>query len=504
MRKELFRNSASGVIRTLVRILLAIVTIPLFIQKLGTEGFGIFALVSVMGNLQSLSNVGITYSLVKFLAEQGKSDESNRDILVAGIILICLLVPVIALGFIFKHVILIGILNVPQGLIGQASCLYDFFLLANAPLLLGQIFTSMLDAQQKVHLSNLLQIIYSILYWTFILVAIFAGAGLDGVGGALLLNSLLWFFLSLLTAWHIWGKPSVSRFRANFGHHVKKQFSYGLKMYTSGILSLFFEPVTKIMVSHFVGVADVGFYDIAVRIKNYIGGVLSSGLYPLYPMIANLRDKVKIRLLVHDIEQKSFLLVLPMIVFAILAVKPFIGLWIGRNVNSISNSTVIILVSYLVSSTSIPLHQFLLSKNLASKMVVLWLLNVLINVIIFLATFRFFGFYAAALGNAAAMLLSFVGSLYYQRKYLDSVVFDSLKQLGALLLVFGITSGTGYLATAAVSVDLLKILVSLAAVTLVPLACYRWLRVIRPEDIRRYAGENGRLASIGMKILCRV
>ena len=82
-KKVLINNSLSGVCQLVITALLTFFSIPIFIHKLGTELYGVFALVSVIGNLNLFTNLGLDVALTKFIAEQGKSVESDKDILMS-------------------------------------------------------------------------------------------------------------------------------------------------------------------------------------------------------------------------------------------------------------------------------------------------------------------------------------------------------------------------------------------------------------------------------------
>ena len=60
---------------------------------LGSESYGVFALVMIAGNLNTFTNLGLTSALVKYLAEQGQTNESRTDIVVNLILIICIILP---------------------------------------------------------------------------------------------------------------------------------------------------------------------------------------------------------------------------------------------------------------------------------------------------------------------------------------------------------------------------------------------------------------------------
>ena len=66
-KKVLINNSISGVCQLVITALLTFFSIPVFIHKLGTDLYGVFALVSVIGNLNLLSRTYyVLFSLVVY------------------------------------------------------------------------------------------------------------------------------------------------------------------------------------------------------------------------------------------------------------------------------------------------------------------------------------------------------------------------------------------------------------------------------------------------------
>ena len=120
-KKVLINNSISGVCQLVITALLTFFSIPVFIHKLGTDLYGVFALVSVIGNLNLFTNLGLDVSLTKFIAEQGKSTESDKDILVSLILSSSIIVPVSIIAYLLRSfslvvywIFLIFITNKPK------------------------------------------------------------------------------------------------------------------------------------------------------------------------------------------------------------------------------------------------------------------------------------------------------------------------------------------------------------------------------------------------------
>ena len=330
------------------------------------------------------------------------------------------------------------------------------------------------------------------------------GGSLEAIGDMILLTSVAWFCIVGYAAFRVWGHLHVEGLRGNFIYITKKQLSYSVQIYASGIMGFFYEPLTKLLVSHYIGLAEVGYYDIALRVRNQIWGVIGKLLYPLFPLIAQLKDEVKVRLLVHDLEQKTFFLVVPLVVLMMFLSRPFVALWLGEDIDAISMTIAYIVSAYLVgSATVLPNYQYLMAKGHASKTVILQSVNVVVNAVVFFFTYSWMGYYAVIAGGATAILSSFGLSVYYQKKYLSSLIFDSPRQLGLLLTVLLVDVALAGALDSLLLNNLSKLISITIAIGLASAAMFRFLRLINSEDIVRYFGEKGRLSTVGLKIFVR-
>ena len=492
MKRLLVKNSVFGLGQAVINLVLVFFIIPVFIKMLGSESYGVFALVMVIGNLNIFTNLGLSNALVKFVAEQGKSKESNLDILVNLFLLTTVIVPFTIVIIYFNKFILLDLLKIPLDIFKESKWLYIWVVGANFLLLIGQVLKSVLDALQKIYITNLQQVVYNILYWGLILAALLLGYNLPEIGFAVFVSAFVWLIITLLSVIKEWGKISYAGFRRDFKYAAKKQLSYSLQIYTSGLIGFFYEPLSKILISNFIGVTEVGFYDIALRLRTQLWGFIAKIFYPLFPFISEQKDKGIIRKYVHDLEQKTFLVVTPVVVAVILLMHPFIGIWLGKNVNIISITAIFIISFHLLgSSTVIPNYHFLMVKDLAKKTIIIQLFNVVFNTVFFLASVYFLGYYALIIGNVAAIISSFILSLYYQKRYLDSLIFDSISQVMKLITVMIILLAVGFLIKMVLSGYVILTLIIIPGILILfTLLLYKLFKLVRLEDIYRYFGNN--------------
>ncbi len=156
----------------------------------------------------------------------------------------------------------------------------------------------------------------------------------------------------------------------------------------------------------------------------------------------------------------------------------------------------------MIASTVIPNYKFLMAKGQAGKTVILQASNVFFNSLIFFATLKWLGYYAAIAGNVTAIFISFGLSLYYQKKYLNSLIFDSFEQIGKLIVLAFANICLGYLLSLMITSDWVKVVSIPLILTICSLYLFKYLNFFSEEDILRYAGSNKRASKLGIKLFC--
>ena len=504
MKTSMTRSSLTGMVQSVINAALVFVTIPSFIRILGAESYGVFSLVAIIGNVNTFANFGLNSSLVRFLAKQGKSDESDYDIIVTFIILLAILVPLTVGALVFQQDILVRILGVNAEMMNDAQWLFVSMLLGNALVLLGQTFTAILDSQQKIYLTNMFQMIYNFIYWSLILVALWLNYALKGVAIATCAASVIWFCMVALSSLISWKGISFRGLQKNGARVARKQLSYGLKIYTAGVVGFFHEPLTKILVSRLIGIPEVGLFDIGLRVRNQVVGLVTKLLSPLYPAISQMSDPDKVRTLVHDVEQKTFLVVLPISIIVVLLAKTAANMVFHSHIDAISITVASFVVVYLVCSTTVlPIYLFLMAKGYPSRNILLQSMNSIVNAVVLIIALPLLHYYAAVAANMVAIFSTFLMLLVFQKKYLNSLIFDSTRQVAKLLFATILAFGIGYCSISLATGDWWKLISAPIVVLCVTIISYRQLEIVTFRDVRRYLGERTPVSIFVTRVLCK-
>lgn len=501
-KELLLKNSLSGVVQLVVTAILTLVCVPFLISELGMEIYGIFAVLSVIGNLSTLAGLGMDRALIVYLSKQGKCKESNYDIIVALGIKILLLCLVIFGLFIFQRFILLSLFNIPIVFYEDAAKLYHLLIFSNGLMIIGMTFASVLDSLQKVYLNSYIYFLYSLVYWLGILLTIFYGNGLKGIGEISLLSSLIWIIFTIWTALHYWGQIRITGIRKNVKRILNKQIIYSSKIFSASILNLFFEPLSKILISNFIGLHTVALFDVALRIRGQIASLFSKAIYPLGPYIANQPKSDFLNKMIIDVTKKIQLLVIPATIILIFLSKILIYLWIGEeNLQELSIYVAVLCAGFLLFvPPTYPIYQYLYTKSLAEKTILTQLVNVVVNTGVFLLLHRICGIYTILYANTAAYFCTYILSFYYLKKYLR---FDwELEKSGIIKMIFSIIGLliAGVLLSLVFKTSLWDILIYPVLLSLIYLLYIKFAGLINKEDINRYLG----IAPIVEKIFLKI
>jgi O-antigen/teichoic acid export membrane protein len=504
MRKALLAGSVSGVAQIVINTALVGILIPVFIGKLGLELYGVFSLISVVASLNVFVNFGFNTSLIKYIAEQGRIKESNYDIAVTFTVLLCVLVPVSLTVIAGRDFVLEHILQVPSLLIDdKVRRCFGYLVVSSVLVLLGQIPSAMLDAFQRIHITNSIQIGYNMLNRGCVLLSVIVAPRLDYVGLSVLGTTVVWWVVLVVAALHSWQFFDFRGCAENFIRIARKHLSYGSRIYTSSMLGFLFEPTSKLLISRYIGLNEVAFFEIGLRFKGLIWNMFERILYPFVPHVASIRDGLQARSLVADLQQKLAIIMIPMFITVGFVAYPLVDVWIRRDVILVANTTRVITMVYLIAVIFLPYYNYLMVKNQPGKAMIVQGSNVLVNVLLFLVLTPLFGYYGALAGFVASVLVSTIVCIRFQLKEHVDLPINATGAAGKIALLAGmLVALDGGLHTLSSNSVALLIAIPLANV-LASVLVIRFTHLVNRNEIQRYFGSYGQLSATMGRILVR-
>lgn len=420
---RVFRNSVFSIVRVVLVTPIFFILIPYTINKIGTEGYGVWALTGIIASYQSFVNMGLTSALIRYVAIANvNQDKSALSEYLGTSFWIYFFISFImgSLVFAFQDFIIASVLNLKIDIRVSRILLIASFI-ASAINMISGLFKSTIDGLQRMDLSNIILLTQVVLSAIGTFVFLELGYGLIGLAYNLVITSIFSFLGNLICA------KALTRFRFKSfvfkTSRLKEMFSYSVNLQLGSIVRAGIEPLNKVLLSHFFSMEHVAFYDIAWKFSTKLGGLVNAALTPILPAATEIYEKYGVEKM-EEFREKvskyilSFLSPLYVLIIVILSV--FVDLWLGYSNDEIVITIIVFLAASFVSSVTIPGYFLLNGSGFAYDTFKVQLYGSMFNLIAIFVGIHFFGFYGFALGFFAAMSLNFFMTYkFYSRRFLS-------------------------------------------------------------------------------------
>ena len=485
---KLIYNALSGILQKLLTAILVFISVPVFITKLGVDNYGLFTILSIIGNLNIFANLGLNTSLLVYLSKQNKGRQSDCDIIANFLFSLGFTGFITTAIWVFRAGILTSVLGISENDFSIAASLLSWLLGANCFLFIGQLFIAILDSQQKIAITNLCQFFYNLVYWIGLIAVVSLGGSFREIGIVLFISAFLWFLLMGYWAKRTWGRMAMDFTFREIGISIKKQLKYGSKVYLSGLCGFMFEPLSKLLLSHFIGLSAVALFEIASKIRNNINDLIIKGLYPLNPYIAATPVSERLNNQIVDLSQKIQLIVVQGGILISFLIPYVLDLWIREeSLADLGLFTIVLTLNLLLlSPPSLPIYLYLLNKDMAEKTAYIQMSSVIANILVFLLLYRLVGVYAILLSNLAGYLSSFLLCKYYQYRILYIPIQKEVRYLLKILLMGISTLAFNYGVYLIIGKGILNFVVFPVTTCLLTIIQVRYYNLIKEADLNNY------------------
>lgn len=280
----LARNAYINLIGQVVPILVAIVAIPLLIEVLGQERFGVLALAWVVMGYFGVFDFGMSRATTKFVSEHYARDEAEplSELVWSSVVLH------IVLGLLGGAVLatttpwLTGsVLNIPTELLTETRV--SFYLLAlSVPFIVATAaLRGVLEAVQRFDLVNLIKVPASVLSYLGPLLVLYFVRGLVAVVAFLVLTRVLVLFAHVFFC--LRALPVLSRSPRLNASRVGPLMSFGGWLAVSSFVGPLVASIDRFMIGAFVSLSAVTLYTTPYEVVSKLT-IFSASLLPvLFP-----------------------------------------------------------------------------------------------------------------------------------------------------------------------------------------------------------------------------
>lgn len=330
-KRQILINAIMSVIQILVSSVILFFLYRFILRNIGIEQLGIWSLILATTSVTRIADLGLSASVVKFVAKYvARNEDSNvSGVIQTATISIGLFIGVF-LFIAYPVVKWLLIFIIPQDKLGIAISILPYAFLSFWISSIAGSLQSSLDGYQRFDIRAMILTGASIfnLFLCFYLVPIY---GIMGLAYAQVIQNIvlclcIWLFLKrflnlLPIIPYQWNR---SLFREIAG--------YGVKVQIINLFTMTCEPVTKALLSKFGGLAMVGYYEMASRIISQVHSLILAANKVIVPLIGGLQETYKE--LVRDVYITSYRLVFYIAVLSfplIISFAPVISeIWIGH------------------------------------------------------------------------------------------------------------------------------------------------------------------------------
>jgi len=355
-KRQVLINAVMSVVQIIMISVVLFILYKFLLNSIGVKQLGIWSLVLATSSATQIANLGLSGSVVKFVAKYTALKESQNA---SGVIQTA----AISLGSFVGLLLLITypaftkILGfiVASDSLPLALDILPYALLSIWLMMIVSIFQSALDGFQRIDLRSIILTCSSIV--NLILCLILAPSyGLMGVAYARVAQ----MSVTLLTAWFVlkhYIKLPILPCKWN-KQLFKEILSYGLKYQTISISTMFYDPITKAFLSKFGNLSMVGYYEMVSRMVQQFRSLIVSANRVLFPVIADLKEKEpeKIKSVYRTSYQLLFFLSLPLYSLIIVSLPVISELWIGNYEKNFVSFGVFLAVGWFFNTLNVPAY----------------------------------------------------------------------------------------------------------------------------------------------------
>lgn len=356
-KRQIFINAAMSVIQTVIISVVLFVLYKYLLNTIGVKQLGIWSLVLATTSVTQIANLGLSGSIVKFVAKYiARGEYENVSDIIQTVTL--------SVGIFIGVALLIGYpivkwvlgLVIPAESIPIALSVLPYALLALWIMVITGVFQAGLDGYQRIDIRSYLLIAGAVL--NLLLCFLFVPKyGLMGVAYARIIQNITIF----LSSWFLLKRylPLLPVFPYKWNKRLfKETINYGINFQIISVTRMFYDPVTKALLSKFGGLSMVGYYAMANNMITQLRALIVSANQVLVPAIADLKEKTpqKIKSVYITSYQLLFYLALPL--FSLIAVyTPLISkLWIGHYERIFIVSGTLLAIGWFGNTLSVPAY----------------------------------------------------------------------------------------------------------------------------------------------------
>ncbi|MCF7933220.1 MAG: oligosaccharide flippase family protein [Spirochaetia bacterium] len=448
----IIKNTLSNYGRQAVQILVFLVLTPFIAARLGTEAFGLWALLQAVIGLFGLLDLGFGTSVVKYIAEARSSDDPSRlSYLTATFFWVYMVLAAIVIAAASAFVIVLpAVLSIPDTYAGAAQMVFMLVAFRTALGMPLGMFMGVMTGFQRQWWANSFKIAGTLLYAGGTFWALLAEPSVERLGAVNLIANTV---AMALGAWVcVTRLPGVSVNPRFFRLHLVREISsFSLFIFIIQVSTLIYTRVDSLIVQSVLSLSAVALYSVASRIAEEASGMCRQLTNALTPVVAELHgsgDTQNIRAVLLLGTKLSTALAVPLLLGLAFLVEPLLAAWMGEDFRQAAAASQILLAAMLISVIHGNAANVLSMTGHQKYLAGAFFGGQMLNLTLTLLLIRWFGLMGVALATLISSALVDMGlvqpranrstGITFWRFYLSSVVPSVIPVLVMYLSLLGL------------------------------------------------------------------
>lgn len=451
--KKIIRNTVYNSIGRIWLMLVALLLTPYILHKLEVQIFAVWSLVFVVANYLGVLDFGIRTSFAKYIAEyHTKEDQNSINAVITCGIIFYLAFSLFVIGLtLFLRGPIISLLQIPSSIYEESM-----FAILGMVLILSlnntfSIFEAVLVGLQRMDVQNKIMIFASVFNVVGTFFFLEKGFGIRGLVINYGIVSLVIIALNIYFSYRL--LPYIRIGLSWMDKEIFKiLFNYGIKMQICNFAAIIYLQADKIILSHFLGLNFVTFYELGQKAANAIKMLPMLMISALVPAVSELEasnDKEKLKQLYARGSKYISLTVFPLIFLSALVASDLINLWVGDKFGLAILTFQVLMIGYginVLTGMGTSIVRGIGKPEYETRYAVLTLIMQLTLSIILVQIFGFRGILASVLITAFVVSLYFLLTFHklLKQDFKSFARATYLKPVIASSIAFAIAFGASY------------------------------------------------------------
>ena len=330
-KRQILINAIMSVIQVVVTSCILLLLYRFLIRTIGVEKLGIWSVVLSTSSVAGITNLGLSGSVVKFVAKYLAKDEQKT-------VAVVIQTAIISVGIFCGLILLIVYpfaswllsLVIPYNNLGEAISILPYSLISLWIMMIMGILQSGFDGSQRIGLRSII-FMTSTLFHLILSFVMVPRYGLMGLAYARVIQT----FMLFVGSWFILKRiiPILPIIPYQWDKKMfREMIGYGLNFQVISIARMLCEPVTKALLSRFGGLSMVGYYQMADRMIKQLRALIVSANQVLVPVIADLQERSPnfVQKIYKDNYYLMFYIALPFFSIIVILIPLISKIWLGH------------------------------------------------------------------------------------------------------------------------------------------------------------------------------